>query len=61
MLGKAKAQNKYQTLATLYEAETGANLSLWEGRQRNRSAGVRAFGTALSGGASVYQAWNRGR
>lgn len=57
ILGDIGAESEYKALSALYEGETEADISEWEGRAKKRASKVQALSTLLSGGAGVYKAY----
>jgi len=57
VIGDIGAQSSYNALAALYEGETGADISLYEGETKKQASKTRALTTLLSGGAGIYKAY----
>lgn len=57
ILGDIGAQADYNALSALYEGDTGADISIWEGKTQKSAAKTRALTTLLSGGAGMYKAY----
>lgn len=57
ILGDIGAQAEYNALSALYEGETGADISEWEGKTKKKASKTRALSTLLSGGAGMYKAY----
>jgi len=58
-LGKIKSEAEYGSLAAMYEGETGAKISQYEGQIAKRQARMKTLSTVLSGGAKGAYAYNR--
>ena len=56
-LAKIKSEADYNALTALYEGQTGADISIYEGKTKKAASRTRALGTLLTGGASAYKAY----
>lgn len=54
-LGKVGAETEYGALSALYEGQTEADITRYEGQLAKKAARTRGISTLLSGGAGVYK------
>lgn len=57
-LSKIKQEGEYNSQSKMYEAETNADITLYEGALAKTAAKNKAIGTALSGASSVYKTYS---
>ena len=58
-LSKIQQAGEYNAKSDMFEAETAADITRYEGKLKKQSAKTKAIGTVLSGGSSIYKSYKR--